>query len=315
MKKLLFVMFVAALAIAAEAQEKTCPGCGLDVKNIYSGGTVSGTDNSSGPALSIEKSAPAQIIKGDTLPVTIALTNRMASVVTVTLKESFGGAQPEDMGGFTRMMPDITSAPPYYKMTLYLGPGEKKTITYKIKPLYYGKYKIPGTEVSSPSEKIKSSPITVLVECDANGICETEKDENALTCPQDCKPDQKDELCDPLADGACDPDCPAGIDPDCGIPTTTIPAVATTPAPMSCGNRVCELEKNESRTSCPSDCASGARDGYCDAVSDGICDPDCKADEDRDCGKPTDAGLVLVVVFIVVVIGAAFYAKRWLKKR
>jgi hypothetical protein len=122
MKKILFALLVAAIAFSAHAQDKTCPGCGTDVKDIYSGGAISEADNSSGPGLSVTKSAPAEIIKGDILTVTIDVVNGRSSEVTVTLKETFGGAEPVGMGGFTRSTPEITSAPPYYKMALVLAP-------------------------------------------------------------------------------------------------------------------------------------------------------------------------------------------------
>ena len=292
MKKAIIILLVTVLAAAACAQDKNCPGCGADVKSIYSGGVVGGASNSSGPGLSIDKSAPAEMIKGDVLTVSIDVANGLSSDETVTLKETFGGAEPVDMGGFTRTMPQITSAPPYYKMVLTLGPGEKKILTYKIKPLYYGKYKIPGTEASTSTEKTKSDAVNVNVKCNADGTCETELDENALTCPQDCKPDQKDKLCDPLADGICDPDCTSGEDPDCVNVTTSTQAAGTTMPPLSCGNGLCEPDKKETGANCPADCKSGAPNA-----------------------SPTSTGLVLVFIFILAVIALAVYGRRWLKKR
>lgn len=41
--------------------------------------------------------------------------------------------------------------------------------------------------------------------------------ENVLSCPADCPPGGRDNLCDGKRDGRCDPDCPDGAgDPDCG---------------------------------------------------------------------------------------------------
>lgn len=40
--------------------------------------------------------------------------------------------------------------------------------------------------------------------------------ESAISCPQDCRPDMKDEICNYASDGVCDPDCPSGLDADCG---------------------------------------------------------------------------------------------------
>jgi putative hemolysin len=45
--------------------------------------------------------------------------------------------------------------------------------------------------------------------------------ENALSCPDDCRSGDWDNLCDGIRDSRCDPDCPEGAgDPDCGgLPT------------------------------------------------------------------------------------------------
>ena len=48
-------------------------------------------------------------------------------------------------------------------------------------------------------------------------------------------------------------------------------------------NSICEPEKGENYGTCPQDCPSGSKDGYCDKVKDGKCDPDCLAEEDTDC--------------------------------
>ena len=42
--------------------------------------------------------------------------------------------------------------------------------------------------------------------CKRDGRCDTKR-ESILTCPEECKPEEKDGICLPLG-GACDPDCP-----------------------------------------------------------------------------------------------------------
>jgi hypothetical protein len=48
-------------------------------------------------------------------------------------------------------------------------------------------------------------------------------------------------------------------------------------------NNKCELDKGENYKTCPQDCHSGSKDGYCDKVIDKICDPDCSQNQDIDC--------------------------------
>lgn len=51
--------------------------------------------------------------------------------------------------------------------------------------------------------------------------------------------------------------------------------------PKNCGDKECDLQENFA--SCPQDCFSGTRDGYCVCSSDFICDPDCQRTGDPDC--------------------------------
>lgn len=100
--------------------------------------------------------------------------------------------------------------------------------------------------------------------CNNNKRCDTT--ETYLTCPRDCPMSKKDKICLKRADGVCDPDCREGVDQDCrGV----------------CGNRVCNAKENYA--TCPKDCPSGGKDGYCDKVKDDRCDPDCKPASDPDC--------------------------------
>ena len=53
------------------------------------------------------------------------------------------------------------------------------------------------------------------------------------------------------------------------------------PVKAECGNDLCE--DGENFHSCPHDCKTGGRDGFCDKEKDAICDPDCARTEDEDC--------------------------------
>jgi hypothetical protein len=71
--------------------------------------------------------------------------------------------------------------------------------------------------------------------CNKNSICEIEKHENYLSCPEDCPSGSKDGYCDKILDGRCDADCLEEMDIDC-----------------TCGNKLCDERENEKL--CPKDC-------------------------------------------------------------
>lgn len=76
-----------------------------------------------------------------------------------------------------------------------------------------------------------------------DGICQSECNENVMTCCDDCCSG-----CD--YDNICDPGETYASCPDCAI---------------FCGNLICEPEKNETAETCPTDCAT---------CGNGICEPD-----------------------------------------
>ena len=92
--------------------------------------------------------------------------------------------------------------------------------------------------------KVYSRELDFCVEDGTCGATET-----AETCPEDCKKDANDKICDSSADGICDPDCEAGVDPDC-----TIVAIPDKP---------------------------------CNSESDGVCETDCGPNTDPDCTTTT----------------------------
>ena len=111
----------------------------------------------------------------------------------------------------------------------------------------------------------------VLDFCNGNAVCDA--NETHLSCPRDCPSGAEDGVCVARDEGACDPDCAEGVDPDCE---------------GECGNGVCNA--NENHRSCPRDCPSGGRDGFCDEVGDDRCDPDCRGEKDPDCASPCGDG-------------------------
>lgn len=78
-----------------------------------------------------------------------------------------------------------------------------------------------------------------------------------------------------------------------------------------CSNDRCDSSENYGN--CPTDCASGYPDNYCDGILDGKCDPDCSAEEDPDC-ITFSSYLMITGIIIVVVLVVVLFAYWKLKK-
>jgi len=305
------MLLIAVQAYAAETGCSTCSN-GTGTVTVPDKAKTLAQDSPKGGFM-IEKKAREKISLGDVLTVELILTNNYASNLSVNLKEYIGGAEVVDAGGFTRSTPKGSPIPPYYKQTVKLAPNSQTTITYSIKPLYHGTLILPEAEVLTPMGEYASNMLVLDVECNKNGLCEKDLDENAFTCPQDCPADKPDGLCNSRKDSVCDPDCNGG-DPDCGHTTaTSAPKAPTTTLTSLCGNGVCN-QPQENHASCPSDCPSGKKDGYCDNVEDSLCDPDCADSEDIDCRGSNSAALVITALFIAAVVLLFAYKKGWLKR-
>ncbi len=110
------------------------------------------------------------------------------AVPNVVCTDTFGkgdgtnGCQTKESGGFSLLMPYFATA--------------------KLISLY------------DPSDKmVANADVSRFAKICGDNICQ--ENENALTCPQDCKSGTKDGICDRQIDGVCDPDCAKGADPDC----------------------------------------------------------------------------------------------------
>ncbi|MCK4491911.1 MAG: hypothetical protein KAU03_04755 [Candidatus Altiarchaeales archaeon] len=188
---------------------------------------------------------------------------------------------------------------PQYIWKFSMEPNSEKKISYRINATQMGKLTIGSTTARTSVGEFYSNPLAIRVRCDGNGICEINKGEYYLNCPEDCRSGGRDDYCDRVIDGRCDPDCRAEEDPDC------IKAVCgdgkceksetyqncpeDCPRPVICGDNICEGDENY--LNCPQDCPSGGEDGYCDAVDDGRCDPDCRVDIDLDCPRTFGNGV------------------------
>jgi hypothetical protein len=315
MKKILLcvvtlTIFLAGVVLAANT---TCTSCGAKENLSAKESVASPVASAIKGGFTIEKTARSTITLGETLTVEITIKNSYSTNMSVELKEYIGGAEAVDLGGFVRSTPKGSPIPPYYKKTVKVLPNSQTTVSYSIKPLYHGTLMIPETEASTSYGNFISNALVLEVECNKNKRCETNLAENAITCPQDCPPDKPDGLCNPRKDSVCDPDCKNGEDPDCGAATTNPTQAATTTLPTLCGNKACD-KPQENYLTCPQDCPSGAKDGYCDKVNDGRCDPDCAAGEDPDCEAPSSMGLIITVVFVIILVLIIAYKKGWLKR-
>jgi len=314
MKKILLcvalALFLAGVVFAANTN---CTGCGAKQNTSES---VSGAPPVASPpkgSVTMEKTARSTITLGETLTISITIKNDYPTNLSAELKETIGGAEAVDLEGFVRSTPKGSPILPYYKKTVKLLPNSQTTFSYSIKPLYFGTLIIPETEASTAYGNFVSNSLVLEVECNKNRVCETNLDENALTCPQDCSADKRDGLCNPRKDSVCDPDCSAGADPDCGAITTNPVKATTTTLAGLCGNKACD-KPQENYLTCSMDCPSGAKDSYCDKVKDGRCDPDCAAGDDTDCGGSGSMGIIITVVFVAVLLLIIAYKKGWLKR-
>jgi putative hemolysin len=78
----------------------------------------------------------------------------------------------------------------------------------------------------------------------------------------------------------------------------------------TCGDGSCGFPENP--LSCPADCKTGGRDGFCDLVIDGKCDPDCIFGGDLDCRLGGNAVLFLGLVILIAagVVAGLYWRSR-----
>lgn len=254
--------------------------------------------------IQVVKNGTTEVAFGDILEVNIKINNLENSEVQISVKEHIQNADPVQPESFYagKCPYKFCVEPNYYLWNVTIPPFSLYTITYRIKPLSFGNFVIPPTEVQTSSgENFYSESLNVVVHCKTNAICEPELGENYLTCPEDCSSGSTDGVCDLIKDGICDPDCIPDADPDC-ISTTTITEITTTTIQICNKNKKCESELGENYKTCPKDCSSGSEDGYCDGKPDGICDPDCNKEDDIDCMKTGNNLLIYGIVFGVIVV-------------
>jgi len=196
--------------------------------------------------IEITKTSKSKITIGDELEVEISISNLENSEIEVSVKEQITNADPVQPESFytKKCQVGFCVEPPFYMWNVTLSPLSTYTIDYKIKPLSFGNFSIPPTEVKTSSgELFYSNRLNVIVHCITNGICQPDKGENYFTCPEDCPSGSADDVCDLIKDGRCDPDCVPSADPDCSEVKKPI-----------CENGICESALGEDSISCPQDC-------------------------------------------------------------
>jgi len=223
--------------------------------------------------------SPRKIKKGDTVIVRATIKNEDDVSYDCSMTDSYMADlfTPIDESEFEKAVPTSPIEPTFwiFRREFRLNPGEEKIFEYRLKLLEsrgITEMNLKGFSFSIPDEnffKESNRAFIEIIVCNNNGVCETDRYENYLNCPEDCPSGSADGYCDKIKDGICDPDCAKGFDIDC--------------IPLVCGDTTCDFRRGENYENCPQDCPSGSRDNYCDSIADGICDPDCKAREDIDC--------------------------------
>ena len=98
-------------------------------------------------ALTITKEAQKTLNFGDTLNVTIHVTNDGSKNANIFLRETIINADPIDPQKFEQLGDTniIAKIPPFYSWNFTLNPGESKDLLYKIKPKIAGDFYIHKT--------------------------------------------------------------------------------------------------------------------------------------------------------------------------
>jgi hypothetical protein len=183
--------------------------------------------------LRVTKTAKHTIVVGEILEIRIVINNLENYEIPVSVKEHVSNAAPVDPPSFherEKCPYTFCTEPDYYMWNVTLPSNSTYTIIYKIKPLSFGNFIIPPTEVKTLSdETFYSDSLTITVQCKSNGKCEPNLSENYFNCPEDCPSGSADNVCDLIKDGRCDPDCEPGTDLDCLETTTTTTLPPTQP--------------------------------------------------------------------------------------
>ncbi|MBI5047279.1 hypothetical protein HZC07_06135 [Candidatus Micrarchaeota archaeon] len=139
--------------------------------------------------LQVNKSAPATANIGDTIEVSIVITNPTTQPASLYVKESLGNVDPVDPQPTYTNVPNGSygAEPPALSWQLNVSAGAEKTITYKIKPKTVGSLAIGPTQVFvNGGGKFYSNSLEITVVCSSSASCNEAYGETPLTCPNKC---------------------------------------------------------------------------------------------------------------------------------
>lgn len=194
--------------------------------------------------LTIHRTAPETATLGQKIWIVVEIENGGTQELSLTFVEKLGNAdfdrsQAKSIEVFDpgyNDLPEVEGGERlklwYYEWGIKLPPNESATLAYWLIPITAGTYVISPAEITIDGEVLHTRSRDILIECNADELCDVQSGENYLTCPEDCLTGSADGFCDGASDGRIDPDCDEGYDPDISAAVPTgIPAPTMTPSP------------------------------------------------------------------------------------
>lgn len=244
--------------------------------------------------IAVKREAPQLVKVGEIFQVNITVTNLgtvKREIIIEELVSNFEPIEPEPIVIQPNESGPIFIPPPFFRWNFSLEPGANKSVYYR------GRVSAAGDIILSPAKVYWDGEITytdlfvIKVICNKNKVCEIDKSENYLSCPEDCPSGSADNYCDMVKDGICDPDCEISADVDC----------------ICNKNGICEKERGETVELCPLDCHCG--NGICEKILEENyenCPQDCKPEQ------PTFSFYIyaFIIAIIFVLIFLIFWKSR-----
>ncbi|MGV8085834.1 MAG: BatD family protein [Candidatus Bilamarchaeum sp.] len=156
----------------------------------YSNMNNSGSRPSSqSSSLVVTKSGPQNGTLGETMTITITVTNSGPSKVDGYVREGVGNYEVVDQPTNRVNISDedmLAARAPQISWALSIEAGQTKTFTYKIKPKTVGILTIGPTEVVSTNNAFRSDALLINIACSTSPSCDERIGETPLNCPQKC---------------------------------------------------------------------------------------------------------------------------------
>ena len=195
--------------------------------------------------LAITRITPARSMLGEKVWVVIQIKNTSNEALVFQFIERLGEAEFDKTEAKATMIFDPGSGmeagsstdqgfPVYsYEWKISLEPGYTTYLTYWLVPTFAGEYVISPARIILNEQTYKTGSRVIKVACQMDGVCQDGQGETVLSCPEDCKSGQADNICQAVLDGLIDPDCEDGYDPDAVQPTQTMQAVLPSDTPSA----------------------------------------------------------------------------------